>query len=334
MARQSRTLTRILCVTVLGSCAALVWPYVLPALAQQPDAQPAAAGRGGRGPIPVDPRVQMRDYVFEGTSEKIPYAVFVSSKVRPGTQAPLVVALHGLGGSHTSLLRGNALDLAEEGGYILVGPMGYNPRGWYGVPATGRGGRGRSAGAPNAAGRPQGNPACAPQTTPAGGPPPNPAAGRQGPPRGTLAGADDPPNLRELSEKDVLNVLDLVRKEFNVDERRTYLMGHSMGGAGTFHLAVKYPGTWAATASIAPAAFGMQPSSLAAIPDMPMMIVHGDNDTAVPVAVGRSWAEAMKGLKMTHRYIEVPCGDHGSVISIGMPDIFKFFGDHAKTASR
>src|SRR3972149_11010989 len=80
MARQSRTLTRILCVTVLGACAALVGPYVLPALAQQPDAQPAAAGRGGRGPIPVDPRVQMRDYVFEGTSEKIPYAVFGSSK--------------------------------------------------------------------------------------------------------------------------------------------------------------------------------------------------------------------------------------------------------------
>jgi pimeloyl-ACP methyl ester carboxylesterase len=40
-------------------------------------------------------------------------------------------------------------------------------------------------------------------------------------------------------------------------ERRTYLMGHSMGSAGTFHLAVKYSGNWAATASIAPAAFRM-----------------------------------------------------------------------------
>jgi predicted peptidase len=148
-----------------------------------------------------------------------------------------------------------------------------------------------------------------------------------------LAGANDPPNLRELSEKDTLNVLELVRKEFNVDERRTYLMGHSMGGAGTFHLAAKYPGNWAATASIAPAAFS-DPAPLSNIPTMPMMIVHGDMDTVVPVSVGRSWAEKMKELKMTHQYIEVPGGDHGNVIGIGMPDIFKFFAQHSKPASR
>jgi len=100
------------------------------------------------------------------------------------------VTLHGLGGTHTTMMRPNALDLAEAGGYIYVAPMGYNPRGWYGVP---RGER-------------------------RGGPPPNaaPNTGRQGPPPGALAAANDPPNLRELSEKDVLNVLDIVRKEFNV----------------------------------------------------------------------------------------------------------------------
>lgn len=304
---------------MLTACLAVgVWgmPLLLPdasvALAQQPGPQtvPQAAGRGGRGPIPVDPRVQTREYLFTDTNEQMPYAVFVSSKVRPDRSAPLIIALHGLGGSPTSLLRGNALDLAEEGGYILVGPMGYNPRGWYGVPATGRGGRGRATGAAD------------------------PGGGRQGPPPGALTQVNDPPNLRELSEKDVLNVLDLVHNTFNVDENRMYLVGHSMGGAGTFHLAVKYPQHWAATASIAPAAFGMQPSSLSAIRDMPMMIVHGDADTVVPIAVGRSWADAMQELRMTHQYIEVPGGDHGNVISIGMPDIFAFFAQHSKPASR
>jgi predicted peptidase len=310
MKRRVATLVEIVCVAALTSAMASVLTHAPDAFAQQPAAPqaPTAAGRG-RGPVPVDPRVQIREYLFTDMNEKIPYAVFVSSKVRPERKNPLVIALHGLGGTHTSLLRGNALDLAEEGGYILVGPMGYNPRGWYGVPATGRGGRGRAA-ARGAAGQ------------------------RQGPPPGAFANANDPPNLRDLSEKDVMNVLSLIRQEFNVDERRIYLMGHSMGGAGTFHLAVKYADKWAATASIAPAAFGMQPTSLAAIPDMPMMIVHGDMDTAVPVAVGRSWADAMKELKMTHRYIEVPGGDHGNVISIGMPDIFKFFGTHTRPALR
>jgi predicted esterase len=333
MGGRSKALTAAVQAAVLAACFQVV--FTSAAVAQQTGPQTGPQAGRGRGPVPVDPRVQIRTYRFTETNEDIPYAVFVSSRARPDTKNPVIVALHGLGGTHTSLLRGNALDLAEEGGYILVGPMGYNPRGWYGVPATGRGGRGRATGAP------QPNPPGATESPARAGQPPTrgqvPATagrGRLGPPGGVFAAANDPPNLRELSEKDVMNVLSLVRQEFNVDESRIYLMGHSMGGAGTFHLAVKYPDKWAATASIAPAAFGMQPSSLSAIPDMPMMIVHGDMDTAVPVAVGRSWADAMKDLKMTYQYVEVPGGDHGNVISIGMPDIFKFFGSHSKPAGR
>jgi dipeptidyl aminopeptidase/acylaminoacyl peptidase len=129
-----------------------------------------------------------------------------------------------------------------------------------------------------------------------------------------------------------MTVLDMIRKEFNVDERRTYLMGHSMGGAGTLFLMVKHARVWAAAAAIAPAAFRLQPASLSQIPEMPVMLVHGDADTVVPVTVSRPWAEQMRQLKMNHRYIEVPGGDHGSVISIGMPDIFAFFNAHTKPA--
>jgi predicted esterase len=346
MGRQSEVLVKTARIIVLAWCFQIAWAHGPVALAQQasPQAAPAVpasqtgapAGRGGRGPIPVDPRVQIRSYQFTDTNEEIPYAVFVSSKVRRDTKAPLVIALHGLGGTHTSLLRGNALDLAEEGGYILVGPMGYNPRGWYGVPATGRGGRGRGAGAPNPAGAPQANatgaPTAPPQAAqaPAAGTPPQ--GGRGAFPGGAAAGQNDPPNLRELSEKDVLNVLALILKEFNVDERRTYLMGHSMGGAGTFHMGVKQAGNWAAIAAIAPAAFGMDPKSITTVPDMPVIIVHGDMDTAVPVSVGRAWADVLKGANMTHEYMEVPGGDHGNVISIGMPNIFAFFAKHSKAA--
>jgi predicted peptidase len=39
----------------------------------------------------------------------------------------------------------------------------------------------------------------------------------------------EPPNLTELSEQDVMNVFAMIREEFNVDENRMYLMGHSMG---------------------------------------------------------------------------------------------------------
>jgi predicted esterase len=281
-----------------------------------PPSQGGAAGqRGGRGQQAADPRVQSRTYLFTETNEQIPYAVFVSSKVSRDKKNPLILALHGLGGNPLSLLRGNALDLAEEGGYILVGPMGYNSGGWFGVPQRAQDG----AGAGNA--------------TPQRGTP------QRGAQAGTTAGGtavSDQAKVRELSEKDVMSVLDMIRTEFNVDERRTYLMGHSMGGAGTIYLGVKHRSNWAAIAAIAPASGGLTPDNYALAPakDLPVIIVQGDADTAVPVARTRQWVEKLKEQNMTHEYHEIPNGDHGNVITIGMPDIFAFFGKHAKPAAR
>jgi predicted peptidase len=267
----------------------LAFVSLVPALAQPP-----APGRFQR---PPDPRAQQRTYHFADTNEDLPYAIYVSSKVSKDKKNPLIIALHGLGGNQNSLVRGNAIDLAEEGGYILVGPMGYNPRGWYGSPLL----------------KPP------PGATPR---PPNPEA------------ANDPPNLRELSEKDVMNVLDIVRKEFNVDERRTYLMGHSMGGAGTLYLGSKYASDWAAIAAIAPAAFAMLPNAEELLKPikkkMPVLIAQGDADKAVPVDYTRRWIGVMKNLGMNYEYIELPGEDHGTIIAKSMPTTFAFFNQHTR----
>ena len=264
-----------------------------------------------------DPRVQQRTYQFADTNEQLPYALFVSSKVSKDKKNPLIVALHGLGGTQNTMVNPayRAVELAEEGGYILVAPMGYNSSGWYGVPEGAPRGGGRGAG--NGA-----NPAAAPRAGARGG-------------RGAGGGGTavtDTAKVRELSEKDVMNVLGMIRAEFNVDERRTYLMGHSMGGAGTIYLGVKHASTWAAIAPIAPASGGLTPDnySLAPAKDLPVIIVMGDADTAVPVARTRQWVEKVKEQKMTHEYHEIPGGTHGSVIATGMPDIFAFFARHTK----
>jgi predicted peptidase len=314
MKQRSTGLVMLLRVAAFAACLALAATYPFAAIAQQPAPTAQQPGNGaaqqpaapappaapvaqtpgrGRGPQPVDPRVQIRAHRFADTNEDIPYALFVSSKVRTGTKAPMIVTLHGLGGTHTTMMRPNAIDLAEAGGYILLAPMGYNPRGWFGAPAPqGRGRRGAAPGAAN----------------------PN----------------NDPPNLRELSEKETLQLIDLVRKEFTVDDDRTYVMGHSMGGAGTLYLAMKYPQRWAAAAAIAPAAFTVDREGLGKIPGMPLMVVHGDADTVVPVSVGRAWVDAMKSLNLNHQYIEVPGGDHGTVITSHQSDIFAFFGRHSR----
>ena len=268
--------------------------------------------------MPLDPRVQTRSYLFEDTNEEIEYNLFVSSKVTKDKESPLIVTLHGLGAPPRIMFMGPVLDLAEEGGYILVGPMGYNVRGWYGIPMSKK---------PSMPDTPS-KTAKKPETTqPDGKAAPKPKVS-------LFFDPNDPPNLRELSEQDVMNVLALVRKEFNVDERRIYLMGHSMGGAGTLHLGVKYSSVWAALAPVAPAAFGLNPDSLEKIKDMPVLFVHGDEDEAVPVAVSREWVEKAKELNMTYEYNEMPGVSHGPVITESLPSIYEFFGKHSKPAAQ
>jgi predicted esterase len=305
---------RVLAVAVCLQIA-VVAPATLAAQAEAPAQVPAAPGTAaplpgrGRGPQPVDPRVQIRMHHFAETNQDIPYSLFVSSKVKKNKKAPLIVTLHGIGGTHTTMMRPNAIDLAEAGGYILLAPMGYNPRGWYGAPPPQRRGG-------------------APPAPPADSAPPQ---GRRGLPPGLLSDPNDPPNLRELSERETLEVVDLVRKEFKVDDDRTYLMGHSMGGAGALYLAIKYPQRWAAVAALAPAAFAVDREGLGKIPKMPIMLVHGDMDTVVPVTVGRAWAEAMKSIPMKdYQYIEVPGGDHGTVIGSHQAELFAFFAKHSR----
>jgi poly(3-hydroxybutyrate) depolymerase len=283
------------------------------------DGAPQPGRGGGRGA--VDSRVQQRTYTFADTNEQMPYALFVSSKVTRDKKNPLIVSLHGLGGDQNTMVRESlrSVELAEQGGYILVAPMGYNSGGWYGIPP----------GPPRA---PAANAAGAAQRGRGAG------AGAARPVIGGTA-ITDAAKVHEASEKDVMAVLAMVRKEFNVDERRVYLMGHSMGGAGTYYLGSKYGNVWAALAPIAPAAMGMtndRTKVLQGIKDagVPMLVSMGDADEAVPVANVRTWVDTMKELQMNYEYKEYPGLSHGPIMAGSMADIYAFFAKHSKPAAR
>jgi len=279
---------------------------------------PATAKGKGKG-FAQDPRAQTRTYHFEDTNEDLPYSLYVSSKVKKDQKAPLVVTLHGLGAPQTIMMGKTAIDLAEEAGYILVSPMGYNTGGWYGSPVGTGPGRGKGKGAPSAA-----------SDAAAKGPGDGAAKGKG---FGGFGGGNQPANLRELSEKDTMNVIAMVRKEFKIDDKRIYIMGHSMGGAGALYLGSKYPKMFAAVAAEAPAAFWqtrketLQPMKDARVP---VMIVHGDIDEVVPVTNSHAWVDVMKELKMKYEFIEQPGITHGPVIESGLKPIYEFFAKHKK----
>jgi len=180
--------------------------------------------------------------------------------------------------------------------------MGYSPSGSFGMPfGGGRGGRG--GGAP-----------------------------RDGQPGGLKE--TDAAKVAELSEKDAMNILAMVRKEFNVDDNRIYLMGHSLGGGGALHMGDKYPTIWAGVAALAPAAFGFQWTADSKLKNVPLLIIQGDADTTVRPASSLQLSEELKGLKFQSEYTLLPGLDHGGIIAGSMPDVFKFFAAHTKPASR
>lgn len=76
-----------------------------------------------------------RHYAFAQAGEIMPYRVYVPKAFDAGKSYPLIIALHGLGGTETTMLpQANAplAKMAEEHGYIVASPMGYRRNGGYG----------------------------------------------------------------------------------------------------------------------------------------------------------------------------------------------------------
>lgn len=141
--------------------------------------------------------------------------------------------------------------------------------------------------------------------------------------------ADDVASRRrgEYSEKDVLEVLRLMKANYNVDPSRIYLIGHSMGAIGTWALAAKYPEIWAATAAFAGTG---SPDLAARMTTIPHFVVHGDDDPTVNVTGSRRMVAALKEGGAAVTYIEVAGGGHGDVVVPNLARAFEFIASKRK----
>ncbi len=238
----------------------------------------------GRDPLYRATGDHVRHYWFAEAGEIMPYRVYVPQSYDGTRPFPLIVALHGAGGSESAMIvarNGQMKKLAEKHGYIVASPLGYRPRGGYGrIPKEFS---------------------------------PNPFLKR----------------VRELSEKDVMNVLKLVRAEYRIDDRRIYLMGHSMGGTGTWRLAAKYPDMWAAIAPVSAGGARPEEINLEAMRHIPVLVCHGDRDAKAPVENARAMVARMKELGMTYEYWEKRGGTH-ALLGESLPRVFAFFNKHKK----
>ena len=134
----------------------------------------------------------------------------------------------------------------------------------------------------------------------------------------------------EYSEKDVLEVVRLMKAAYNVDESRIYLMGHSMGAIGTWLLGAKYPQLWAA---LVPFSGTGSPALAAAMKAVPQLVVHGDADNTVNVSGSRNMVAALKKAGADVTYIEVAGGSHTDMVVPNLPKAFEFMSRQKKAAA-
>lgn len=107
----------------------------------------------------------------------------------------------------------------------------------------------------------------------------------------------------------VIKMLKKTMEEESVDDSRVYLTGLSMGGYGTWDLAIRHPDTFAA---IAPICGGADNSKVGKLKDLPVWVAHGDADKAVPVKRSRLAVEALRTAGGNPIYVELPGVGHNS----------------------
>lgn len=126
-----------------------------------------------------------------------------------------------------------------------------------------------------------------------------------------------------------VQALDAAIEEFSGDRHRVYLTGLSMGGYGTWHLALAQPDRFAAIVPIcggllphetalsvrqSPLTAGADPYAITAktLKDMPVWIFHGAADPTIPVSESRRMDEALRAEHADVHYTEYPGVGHNA----------------------
>ncbi len=110
----------------------------------------------------------------------------------------------------------------------------------------------------------------------------------------------------------VLSVLSYVKKNYDVDTNRVYVVGMSMGGYGTLNFAGKYPEHVAAAVALCGGGNVKDGCNLASIP---LWIQHGTLDRAVPITESEKIVAAIKNCNGGENliYTAVKGADHGAL---------------------
>lgn len=232
---------------------------------------------------------QHRTYRFAEANADEPYRLCVPTTWDKKASLPLVMFLHGSGSTESTYLDQNnkqMISLAQKHGFVLVAPLG--DQGAYGNFLR--------------LSSPFGKPEEAAKLM--------------------AAVTADSERINQLSEKDVINVLELVLNEYPIDRRAVFLTGHSMGSGGTWYIGGKYATYWTGLAPMSGPFVQGSGYPWDSLRPISLLVTEG---TQAPSLEGsralRDWLST-NGFKFEYKEVNA---DHGGMVSLVLPDVFDFF---------
>lgn len=130
--------------------------------------------------------------------------------------------------------------------------------------------------------------------------------------------------ITTLWNTDVLSgLLDEVESKYRVDKNRIYVTGLSMGGHGTWSLALAEPNRFAA---IAPVCGWADTSKANTIAHLPIWVFHGALDNVVPVKTSEDIVTALKTYGSNVKFTVYPEANHDSwTETYNNEELYKWF---------
>jgi len=239
---------------------------------------------------------QRRTYHFSEANADEPFRVCVPQNWDGKSKLPLVMFLHGGGCNESTYLDQNnklMVRLADEHGYLLVSPMGD------------KGAYGNFLRLSAQFGNPGGAAELMAQITP------------------------ESERSNELSEKDVINVLELILHEYPIDTSSIFLTGHSMGSGGTWHIGGKYRKYFRGLAPMSGPFVQESGYTWDSLHQMMFFVTEGIQTPSLEGSRAvRDWMNA-RGFNLKYKEVNA---DHGGMVPIVLPDVFDFF-DECRSAT-
>jgi poly(3-hydroxybutyrate) depolymerase len=126
-----------------------------------------------------------------------------------------------------------------------------------------------------------------------------------------------------------MHVFNLIKQEYPIDPKRTFLFGYSAGGQGAHYLGPKFAEHWAAIAIGGSNATAGEGYPFARLQGTPMMVFCGTAD-APNLGRSRDMVTALQQNGVPAVLREYAGATHDSAPSAATPDIFTFFAANGR----